>query len=324
MAPRAAPDFVAVGEAMVELSAQQPVRLRDVRSFDAGWGGDTSNAAVAAARLGRASAYITRVGDDEFGASLLDLWQREGVDASAVRRVAGAPTGIYLLSREARHEHSFTYYRRGSAASTLEVADLPVDLITGARVVHTSGITQAISASACDAALAALQTARSSGVLTSYDPNFRPSLWSEQRARATFLGTLPLVDVLLPSLDDAAVLLQRDDPAAIVEELLSRGPQVVALKLGPEGALVGDASGITHVEPYRVAVVDPAGAGDTFDAGFLVGWLEGLPATACTDVANAAAALTATGAGCVAPIPTREAVERLRASRAAEPAGAKR
>lgn len=305
-------DVLSLGEAMVELSAQEPVSLRAARTFDLGWGGDTSNVAVAVRRLGRTATYVTRVGDDGFGASLLDLWDREGVDVTGVVVDPTRPTGAYFLSREAEGPHAFTYYRAGSAASALRTQDVPQELLLRSRVVHTSGITQAIGAGPCDAAFAALRRARDAEVVTSYDPNLRLALWSLDRARAVILQTLGMVDVALPSLEDARALTGLEDPAAIADEVLDRGARIVALKLGAAGALVADATTHVMLPPYTVATVDPAGAGDTFDAAFLVAWLEGNDLAECGDFANAAAALTTTGVGCVTPIPTRQMVEELR------------
>jgi 2-dehydro-3-deoxygluconokinase len=303
---------LSIGEAMVELSARERVLLRDARTFDLGWGGDTSNVAVAVRRLGRSSGYITRVGDDEFGANLLNLWRREGVDVSHVTVDRDRPTGIYLLSRPAEGPHSFTYYRSGSAASAMGPADLPTAALRSARIVHTSGITQAIGTNPCDAAFAALRTAREAGVATSYDPNFRPALWSLDRARAVTMAAFGMADIALPSLEDARALTGLGDAGAIADELLNHGARIVALKMGEAGALVADAERHTLVPPFDVLTVDTAGAGDTFDAAFLTAWLDGRDLPECADFANAAAALMTTGVGCVGPIPTRETVDELR------------
>ncbi len=297
---------------MVELSAREPVTLREARTFDLGWGGDTSNVAVAVRRLGGTSAYVSKVGDDGFGASLFDLWQKEGVDITGVGIDPSRPTGVEFLSREADGPHSFTYYRTGSAASAFQPEDLPSDLLGRARVFHTSGITQAIGTGPCDAAFQAIRDARLAGVVTSYDPNLRLTLWSMDRARAIVLATLAMVDIAFPSLDEARLLTGLDDPAAMVDSILARGPQVVALKLGAQGALIANADGHEFIPPYDVNAVDPAGAGDTFDAAFLLAWLDGRELSDCGDFATAAAALTTTGVGCVGPIPARDEVDKLR------------
>lgn len=305
-------DVLSLGEAMVELSAREPVSLREARTFDLGWGGDTSNVAVAVSRLGGSAGYVTKVGDDAFGASLRDLWDREGVDVRYVTVDGSRPTGVYFLSRQVAGPHAFTYYRSGSAASSLRPEDLADDLLRGVRVLHTSGITQAIGPGPCDAAFAALRAARAAGVTTSYDPNLRLALWSLDRARAVIMATVSMVDIVLPSLEDARALTGLDEPSAIIDDFRRRGVRVVALKLGDQGALVADEHGSELVPPYKVETVDPAGAGDTFDAAFLTAWLDGADLVGCADFGNAAAALTTTGVGCVSPIPRRADVDRLR------------
>jgi 2-dehydro-3-deoxygluconokinase len=306
------PEVVSLGEAMVELNALEPGPLRAVRRFEVGWGGDTSNFAIAVRRLGRTAGYVSRVGRDEFGASLLDLWHREGVDTTCVTDAEGEFTGAYFLSRHSPGEHGFTYFRQGSAASRITDRDLARDYLGGARVFHTSGITQGISQTACDAAFAAMRMARQAGLLVTYDPNYRPALWPLDRARATILHSLTLVDLAFPSLEDAALLTGEEDPAAAAVALQERGPRLVALKRGAEGVTIADGDVVRHVAGYAVDAVDPAGAGDTFSAAFVVGWLEGWDREACADFANAAAALTASGYGCVSPIPTRAQVDDLR------------
>jgi len=306
----ATPEIVSIGEPMVEFNALDRGALRHSSAFEFGWGGDASNFAVAASRLGAASAIVTRLGDDDFGHSLLELWEREGVDSSAVRVADGEFTAAYFVTHSERG-HEFSYLRSGSAASRLTTADLPLDLITGARALHATGITQAISQSACDAAFAALVAAREAGVLTTYDPNLRLKLWPLERARATILHALSLVDVALPSLDDAVQLTGHTDPEVIVREIHSRGPSIVALKLGGDGAIVSDGRKTHRVGAMPIDLVDASGAGDTFDAAFVVAYLEGRPLEDCARFANAAAALTASGVGCVGPIPRRDEVEAL-------------
>lgn len=308
-------EIVSIGEPMVEFYALDRGALRHSSAFEFGWGGDASNFAVAARRLGASAAMVTRVGDDEFGRSLLELWDREGIDRSGVDVAGGEFTAAYFVSHS-EHGHEFSYLRSGSAASRLTTADLPLDLITGARAVHTTGVTQAISQFACDAAFAALSTARQAGVLTTYDPNLRLKLWPLERARATIFHALSLVDVALPSFDDAVHLTGRTDPDDIVREIHSRGPAIVALKLGGDGALVSDGRTTHRVGAIPIDAVDASGAGDTFDAAFVVAYVEGRPLEECANFANAAAALTAGGTGCVGPIPRREAVEALMAARA--------
>mgnify|MGYP000017647537 CR=1 FL=1 len=304
------PEIVAIGEPMLELNAEEEGPLSEATRFLVGWGGDTSNFCIAASRAGGNAGYLTRLGEDEFGESFLALWQREGIDTRQVLRDPRAYTAAYFISRRGR-QHFFTYFRRDSAASRMRPEFLPSAYIAQARLLHASGISQAISTGACDAVFAAIGTARSAGRLVSYDPNFRPKLWPLERARAVIHETCRLADLVFPSLDEARLLTGLDDAEEIAHFYLGLGPKVVALKMGAEGSLVATAEGLERHPPFRVESIDMSGAGDTFDGAFVTAFLEGKSPSACARFANAAAALTTTGLGCVRPIPRREAIEDL-------------
>ena len=189
-------DLLAIGEALVELN--QP---KDGAPFVQGFGGDTSNAMIAAARLGADAAYFTGIGADRFGQALTELWLREGVDATRIVVNGGAHTGLYFVTHGAKG-HEFSYMRAGSAASRISETDLPVDRIRE-RNLHISGISQAISSSAADAAFAAIDIAHDAKRLVSYDPNLRLKLWPLRRARAIIHEAMRACDIALPGLDDA-------------------------------------------------------------------------------------------------------------------------
>jgi 2-dehydro-3-deoxygluconokinase len=305
-------DLVALGEAMVEFNQAAGT---DARTYLQGFGGDTSNAAIAAARLGARTAYVSRVGADTFGRLLLDLWQTEGVATQGVAQDADAPTGVYFVTH-GPSGHQFSYLRAGSAASRLAPANLPQDVVRGARVLHLSGISQAISASACDACFAAIELARAAGAKVSYDTNLRLKLWPLARARAIVRETARQVDWMLPSLDDAALLFGAGDADAIVDACHALGAPLVALKLGPQGCIVSDGRRRVRVPGMQVASVDATGAGDCFDGAFIARMAAGDDPFAAARYANAAAALATTGFGAVAPLPDGAAVARLISERA--------
>lgn len=304
------PEIISLGEPLLEFNANQTGPLRNVRSYEVGWGGDTSNFAIAVSRLGGDAGYVCRIGDDDFGAAFLALWAAEGVDTSQVIVEPGGKTGIYFISRTA-DDHQFTYYRQGSAASHFSPADVPEAYLAEAKLVHTSGISQAISNASCDAVFRAVEIARDAGVLVCYDPNVRLKLWDLPRARAIVLETIRQADFVLPSLEDAVLITGMEDPSEIVAWLLSLGPKAVLLKLGAEGALLGSQAGMEEIAGFEVELVDATGAGDTFDAAFAVAYLRGEELADCARFANAAAALVTTGPGAVAPIPRRQQVENL-------------
>jgi 2-dehydro-3-deoxygluconokinase len=299
-------DLVALGEPLFELNQTRGAG----GTYAQGFGGDTSNCAVAAARLGARVAYLTRLGDDAFGRMFLDLWRREGVDASGVGIDADAPTGLYFVTHGAKG-HEFTYLRAASAASRLRPADLPLSLIRAARVLHLSGISQAISASACDACFAAIDAARAAGVKISYDTNLRLKLWPLPRARAIIRASLSLASWALPSLDDAKLLFECEDPDAILDACHAAGAPLVVLRCGAAGCVVSDGQRREGIPGHRVQAIDATGAGDCFDGAFAVRLIAGDDPFAAARYANAAAALATTGYGAVAPLPDHAAVMAL-------------
>jgi 2-dehydro-3-deoxygluconokinase len=319
------PEILALGEPLIEFSALEAGEPIDGARFVAGCGGDTCNFVVAVARLGGSAGYITRIGDDPFAALLRARWETENVDTRFVEKDPAARTGIYFITRD-EAGHQFTYYRQDSAASRITPDRLPRTYIRDARWLHVTGISQAISATAADTVSAAVNIARQSGTLVSYDPNLRLKLWPLARARDIIHRTLAGVDILLPSYEDACQLTGMQDPEQIVRCYLGMGPQIVVLKMGAQGALLGalPADGgasptIRHFAPYEVEAVDTSGAGDTFDAAFTVAFLAGRPLAACVPFANAAAALVTTGIGTISPIPDARAVRQLMAQ--STPAG---
>jgi 2-dehydro-3-deoxygluconokinase len=299
-----------MGEPMLELNQRRPAAEGEEKLFLQGHGGDTSNAAIAAARSGASAGYITAVGRDAPGDSFMELWAREGVDASTVARDADAPTGLYIVSHD--HDgHHFTFYRAGSAASRMGPRGVPEDAIRRARVLHVSGISQAISHNACDAVFHAIEVAKAAGVGVSYDTNLRLALWPRARAAATIHAAVARADVALPSFDDARVLTGLEQPEAIADFYLGLGCPLVLLKLGKEGVLVATPARRERVGAFRVEAVDATGAGDTFAGSFLARHLAGDDPFAAARYANAAAALSTTGYGAVAPIPRPDAVNAL-------------
>jgi 2-dehydro-3-deoxygluconokinase len=306
-------DVIGLGEPMIEFNQTRG----SSREYLQGFGGDTSNMAIAAARLGARSAYATRVGDDAFGRMFLDLWRSEGVDTRAVARDPDAPTGVYFVTHGA-NGHEFSYWRSGSAASRLSPDNLPLDAIRAARVLHLSAISQAISASACDACFAAIDAAHGAGAKISYDTNLRLKLWPLPRAQTIIKATLALADWALPSIDDAKLLFGRDDPDAIVEACHEAGTPLVVLRCGSAGCVVSDGRKRERIAGHRVQAVDATGAGDCFDGAFAVRILAGDDRVTAARYANAAAALATTGYGAVAPLPRHADVTALLAQAPAQ------
>jgi len=300
------PDIVSIGEPLVEFNQ---ARSADPHTYLQGFGGDTSNMGIAAARLGAKVAYVTRLGADRFGRMFVELWTSEGVDTTGVTLDPEAPTGIYFVAHGARG-HEFSYLRAGSAASRMRADTLPTGLLRTTRLLHASGISQAISSGACDAVFAAFDIARAAGALVTYDPNVRLALWPLVRARAIVLASMARCTWCLPSQDDANLLFEGAPPDAVVDAIHTAGAPGVVLKLGAEGCLVSDGVRRERVPPLKVVSVDATGAGDCFDGAFATRLLAGDDPFLAARYANAAAALATTGYGAVAPLPRAADVER--------------
>ncbi len=295
-------DILTLGEALIEF-----VRLPEVDGrvlYEMGFGGDTSNVAIAAARQGASVGYVSAVGDDMFGHALRDLWRVDNVSDAHVLTLAGDPTGVYFVQPHPSGRE-FTYARRGSAASLYRPEDLPEQAISDAKVLHASGISQAISPGMRAALRRGAELARGHGTLFSFDINLRLKMWSLQDARAALAEILPLADIVFPSLDEALVMTGLTDHDAILSHFLDFGAAIVVLKLGEAGAIVATPRMRTTIPAAPVTPVDSTGAGDSFAGAFLAYYLETGDEARAGHLASHVAAGTVSGFGAVAPIPIR-------------------
>lgn len=299
-----AADILALGEPMVEFNQ---TGADGGRTYLQGFGGDTSNAAIAAARQGASVGYLSAVGDDVYGRMLRELWTREGVDDAGVGTDALGFTAVYFVNHDDQGHH-FSFFRKGSAASRMRPQDLPLERIRAAKVLHLSGISAAISDTACDTCLAAVDTAKSAGVRVSFDTNLRLKLWPIARARAVMREFIRQSDICLPSYEDISAISGLDDADALADFCLQLGAKTVALKLGERGALLADGQKRIRLQPHPCQPVDATGAGDTFGGALLARLVAGDDLETAGRYATVAAALSTEGYGAVEPIPRADAV----------------
>lgn len=306
------PDILSLGEPMWEMSAIPA----EPGKYTLGFGGDTSNFCIAAARQGASVGYITRVGDDPFGAALQAIWEKEGIDCTQVEVDRRASTGGYFV-HHGPAGHQFSYARAGSAATKLAPGDIDPREVANAQFVHSSGITQAISESARAATRALFNEARDAGVSTAFDANVRTRLWTLSEAREALAEILPLTDYFFPSFEDARDLSGSDDHDTIMKWAHSQGAQVVLLKLGAEGVKISQGSGadVIQMASFVVDTVDATGAGDCFAGAMIARLVAGDALLDAARYANAAAALTTTAYGAIAAIPNRDTVKAFLMSR---------
>jgi 2-dehydro-3-deoxygluconokinase len=298
---------ITAGETMALVVPRDPGRLRHATSLLLSIGGAESNVAIGLARLGIPASWISVLGDDELGELVLHRLRAEGVDASAVRRVSDRPTGLYLREEVAGRLRVY-YYRSGSAAATLSPNAFDPSILQGAAFLHLTGITGALSPECADFLPWAATTAQEAGVRVSYDVNYRSRLWAPPAARAATEALLPLVDVLFAGHDEANALWGwRTDTA--LEQLSKVGPSEVILKLGADGcAAVIDGERLTS-PGFPARELDPIGAGDAFDAGYLAASLWGWAPEKRLRTANAMGAFCVQNLGDYEGLPSRRELD---------------
>lgn len=299
------PDIIALGEALIEF-----VRLPETKDgrpiYRQGFGGDTSNAIIAAARQGASTGYLSAVGGDPFGEELRELWLKEGVDSDDIHIRAQDPTGVYFVQPHPSGR-SFSYARRGSAASLYGPDDLPEETIAKAKILHVSALSQAISPTMRAAVHRAAEIAKNNDTLVSYDTNLRLNLWSLEEARACIESFLPLADIVLPSDDEAVQLTGASSEGEILSHF-GKSAKIVILKRGAAGPIVRTGDDQTQIEVPTVEAVDSTGAGDSFAGAFLAYYLETNDPIEAARLAAKVAAGTVCGYGAIDPIPTREQI----------------
>lgn len=286
-------DVLTVGEPMALFMATAPGELHAVADYRRAAAGAELNVATGLARLGLRTGYITRLGADSFGRFLQGEMEREGIDRRHVATDAAHPTGFMLKTRaEDGSDPQIEYFRKGSAASHLSLADAPQGAFP-ARHLHLTGITPALSPSTRELAFHLARQARAAGATISFDPNLRPRLWPSPEAMAECINALAaLCDTVLPGLGEGRTLTGRDTAEGVADFYLAQGARQVVVKLGPEGAFYAQQGGARGTAPGCpvTRVVDTVGAGDGFAVGVVSGLLEGL------DLARAAARGNAIGA----------------------------
>lgn len=268
-------ELITMGETMAAFTPGSQGPLRYVMDYHLRTAGAESNVAVGAAKLGISVSWFSRLGEDEFGHYVCNQIRGEGVDCSHVIFDLEHPTGVMFKENGASETKVF-YYRKNSAASCLNPDDIPPTLFEGAKIFHISGITPILSESCRCAVEASVRTAREKGLNISFDPNIRRKLWGETDHSDYLRRMMFQSEILLLGIDEAEALLGLNNPQEIAKRLFeAEAVQYVAIKSGAQGAYVADRDSFHFIHPFPCCSVDPIGAGDGFDAGFLAGLLQG-------------------------------------------------
>jgi dehydrogluconokinase len=300
-------DVLSFGETMAMFVAEQTGELADVERFHKRIAGADNNVAIGLSRLGFNVAWLSRVGNDSLGRFIIAALQREGLDCSHVGVDDQHPTGFQFKSlQDDGRDPCVEYFRRGSAASHMAIADVPARLLD-ARHLHATGIAPALSPSMNALARHLMGKMRAAGRSVSFDPNLRPALWpSQARMVEEINGLAVLADWVLPGLAEGQLLTGYQRCEDIARFYLDQGVQAVVIKLGADGAYYCSAEQQGHVAARSVAkVVDTVGAGDGFAVGVISALLEGHDLAQAAARGNWIGSLAVQSPGDMEGLPTR-------------------
>lgn len=270
-------DFVTLGESMVRLSPPNNQTIEQAGSMDVNVGGTESNTAITLSRFGMRTAWISKLVDNPLGRRIASTITSQGVDTSGVVWTTKGRNGTYFIEfGKGLRAHRVTYDRKNSAVNQLKPDEIDWSVFKGARIVHLTGITPALSGSCHRLVEAVIDRARKGGSLISFDVNHRTKLWSFSKARRVVSAICANVDILLMNGDDAKnVFNAKGSPEKIVGDLASRfGCKTVVLTMGKEGAICKHEGEVFRSERYPTLEVDRVGAGDAFTGAFLYGYLK--------------------------------------------------
>ena len=316
------PDVITLGEVVVDIFAN-PINtpLKEANDFTIALGGSQANVAVTLTRLGATAGFIGKAGADPFGERFMELLRSEGVDTTHFTQVRGSPTPVAWVDASDPRNVDFIFYRGASGMLTTE--DIDPAYIATARLFLYNSVT--LTGGSKEAVLHAAETARKNGVLVSYDVNYRLPLWPDRStARSTILQGMQGADILKANEVDIELLAGTGDLPAATDWILEQGVKLCLVTLGPDGTYFNDGRAQGYVPAFQVDAVDTTGCGDAFVGGLVYGLLGTSLEIAALDeaclrrlvrFANAVGALTATGMGAMAPLPTRARVEEFLSAR---------
>jgi tagatose kinase len=293
------PKIVTIGEALVEIMRTGRDQPLDRPAEFAGPypSGAPAIFASAAARLGAAVGFVGTVGDDPFGACVTNRLLADGIDCSALRRVSERLTGIAFVAYKSDGSRSFVFHLAQSAAALVDEDQLPQGYLDDVRYLHVMGSSLTLSEGMRRVCYHAAESVHAHGGTVSLDPNLRTELMGVESLRAICAPILKVANIVFPSGFELTTLTGAPTPEAAADKLLHAGVGLVALKQGEAGSTLYTSQGVTHIPAYKVTEVDPTGAGDCYDAAFLVGLSAGWPLEVAGLFANAVGGLATTRLG---------------------------
>ncbi len=306
------PELLTIGETMAAFAPRENGPLCYIHDFTLRAAGSESNVAAGVCKLGHTAGWISRLGGDGLGRFILNAVRADGVDASHVPVVEGERTGAMVKEMSAGGETSVYYYRDGSAFSHYTPEMLDEGYLADCRVLYLTGITPLLGEGCLQAVQRALQAARAAGAMIAFDPNIRLKLWAGRDCAPLIRGLMLQSDIALLGVDEAQRLLGTGSPKEICEILFREGRvRMVAIKNGDQGAWAAVPGELYPIKPHPCRCIDPVGAGDSFNAGFLCGVLEEAPVLRCGEMGAVCGALATQTVGDTEGQPTRRQLDSI-------------
>jgi 5-dehydro-2-deoxygluconokinase len=317
-------ELLTVGRVGVDLYPLQDGPLKDVSTFGKFLGGTATNVAVGAARLGRRTGVLTKVGADGFGDYVREALAGFGVDSAFVGTARGLNTPVVFCELNPPEDPPLLFYRSPIAPDlTLEKDDVPWDLVADVPVLWMTGTGVSVEPSRTTHLEMLEHRGRpdpGAGRWTCVDLDWRPMFWpSPEAARAEYDQLLEHATVVVGNRAEVEVAVGTADPHEAADRLIDRGIELALVKMGAAGVLVATPDSATVVPPHPVTVVCGLGAGDAFGGALVHGLLSGWDPVRIAEHANAAGAIVASRLACADAMPTSDELESLVATAPAIP-----
>lgn len=306
-------EVITMGEPMAVFIADTPGPLEDVEHFSRGMAGAEMNVAIGLSRLSHKVMYLTKLGDDPFGRYIQKFMMSENIVADGIHIDPAYQTGFYLKNKVLNGDPEIFYYRKNSAASHLVPEDVEKVDFSGAKWLHVTGISPALSDTCRAAVFKSIEKARKNQMTISFDPNIRPSLWKSTEEMKECMNEIAgLSDYVLPGIKEGKILTGENTVEGIADFYLEKGCKGVIIKNGEKGACYKLKNGsLKEVAGYHVEhIVDTVGAGDGFATGVISGCLENLSMEEAVRRGNAIGAIVLTGKGDNENLPTVDELKK--------------
>lgn len=310
-------DIAALGELLIDFT--EAGKSKDGRKlFEQNPGGAPANLLTVASHMGYNTAFIGKVGEDMHGDYLIRTLEKEGINTQNVIKDANYFTTLAFVEIDEKGERQFSFARKPGADTKISKEELDKEQLSKCKIFHFGSLSM-VEEPSREATLEAINIAKRSGGIISYDPNYRASLWENPKSAIEMMkSVIKNVDLMKVSEEESELLTEISDCQQAADKLLSMGPKLVAITLGEKGVFIATSERKEIVDGFLVEAVDTTGAGDSFWGGFLSSLLSANQSVEemnwddikrCAVIGNAVAGLCVQKRGGIPSIPSKEEVD---------------